>query len=363
MCSQSLASPAHSDWETSSLQSAGFASDLSERIDFGARSGLLGRLHSVVVARHGKMVLERHYTGEDEHWGRPLGKVEHGPDTLHDVRSITKSVISLLYGIALERGQVPPPSAPLLAPLLAQFPQLTDLADPQRARLTIAHALTMSLGTDWHEDIPYSNPANSEILMEQAPDRLRYILERPITHEPGSRWVYNGGATALLGAIIEQGTGQTLEAFALDVLFKPLGIDQFEWTPGQDGKHSAASGLRLTCRGLARIGLLVLKKGQFHDRQIVPESWLDEATTVRISTGEGPDYGYQWWLGAAPVKATDGEMQRWFGAFGNGGQRLFVMPSTGVVMSAFFGNYNEPDSWMYPGRIWWEMVLPGLEKV
>ncbi|MGL4490376.1 MAG: serine hydrolase domain-containing protein [Rhizobiaceae bacterium] len=347
-------------WESADPQSVGFEETLSDRIDFGARSGLLGQLHSVVVTRLGKIVVERYYAGQDYHWGRPLGEIAHGPDTLHDVRSVTKSIVSLLYGIALGRGEVPPPSAPLLA----QFRQLTDLAsDPQGAQLTIAHALTMSLGTDWNEDIPYSNPENSEIQMEQAPDRLRYILERPITHEPGSRWVYNGGATALLGAIIEQGTGQTLEAFAAEALFGPLGINQFAWTAGQDGKHSAASGLRLTCRGLARIGQMVLNKGHFEGRHIVSEDWLNQATTAHVSTTEGPDYGYQWWLGAAPVRAMNGDMQRWFGAFGNGGQRLFIMPATGIVMSAFFGNYDEPNSWMYPGRIWWEMVLPGLERV
>ncbi len=349
-----------SAWETVSPQAAGFLPDLSQRIDLGARSGLLGALHSIVVARHGKIVVERYYTGEDVNWGRPIGTVEHGPDTLHDMRSITKSIVSLLYGIALERGLVPAPDVALLT----QFPNYADLAnDQQRARLTIAHALTMSLGTDWNEAIPYSDPANSEIQMESAPDRLRYILERPIIHEPGTHWVYNGGTSALLGALIEQGTRQKLVDFGREALFEPLGIDQFEWTAGNDGTHSAASGLRLTCRDLARIGQMVMNKGRVGDRQVVPQDWLDVSTTAHISTSEGPDYGYQWWLGAAPVKAMDWSMQRWIAGFGNGGQRLFIMPSTGIVMSAFFGNYNQPDSWMYPARIWWEMVLPGLEKL
>jgi CubicO group peptidase (beta-lactamase class C family) len=348
--------PAHI-WPTATPQDAGFIPDLSDRIDFGARSGLIPGLHSIVVARHGSLAAERYYTGNDAHWGRELGEVAHGAETLHDVRSVTKSIVSLLYGIALERGEVPPPEAPLLA----QFPRYADLAaDPARAKLTIAHALTMSLGTAWDEDIPYSNPANSEIAMENAPDRLRYVLDRPIAEEPGTRWVYNGGTAALLGALIEQGTGQRLDAFAREVLFGPLGITTFDWTAGSDGTLSAASGLRLTARDLARIGTLMLGEGAVDGRQIVPEDWIAQSVIPRFPTGEG--YGYQWWLGRAPVRALDWAEHAWFGGFGNGGQRLFVMPATGIVMVTYFGNYNQPDAWKFPARLWWEIVLPGLQR-
>jgi CubicO group peptidase (beta-lactamase class C family) len=349
-----------SDWQSVAPEHAGFARDLSEKIDFGVRSGLLPNLHSIVVARHGEIAVERYYRGEDNHWGLPLGEVDHGVETLHDLRSVTKSIVSLLYGVALERGLVPPPEAPLIA----QFLRCADLAaDPKRARLTVAHALTMTLGTQWSEDIPYSNPANSEIQMEQAPDRLRYVMDRPFAHEPGTQWVYNGGASALIGALIEQGTGKTLADFAHEALFEPLGIDRHEWTAGTDGMHSAASGLRLTVRGLARIGQMVLDKGQSRGRQIVPAAWLEQSTSAKIPTGEGPLYGYQWWLGTASVRAMDWSEQQWVAGFGNGGQRLFIMPSTGIVMAAFFGNYNQMNAWMFPGRIWWEIVLPGLERL
>ena len=279
---------------------AGFASDLSEKIDFGVRSGLIPGLHGIVVARHGKIAVERYYAGEDNHWGLPLGEVAHGPETLHDIRSVTKSIVSLLYGIALESGLVPPPDAPLIA----QFPRYADLAaDPQRAKLTVEHALTMTLGTEWNEEIPYSNPDNSEIQMEQAPDRLRFVLDRPFAQEPGEKWVYNGGATALIGALIEQGTGKTLDAVcpggAVWAAWHRLSINGRRETTAC---ISAASGLRLTARGLARIGQLVLDKGQAGGRQIVPAAWIEQSTTAKIPMGDGWDYGYQWWLGTAPVR-------------------------------------------------------------
>ena len=133
--------------------------------------------------------------------------VSFGPETLHDLRSVTKSVVGLLYGIALDRGLVPPPDAPLMA----QFPEYGDLAaDPARAGITVGHALTMTLGTEWDEERPYTDPENSEIAMEMAPDRYRYVLERPVIVPPGTRWIYSGGAVALVGALIARGAGKSL---------------------------------------------------------------------------------------------------------------------------------------------------------
>ena len=122
-----------------------------------------------------------------------MGKVAFQADTLHDLRSVSKTIVGLLYGIALADGKVPPPDAPLLA----SFPEYADLAaDPARNRWTIHHVLTMTMGTDWDElGVPYSDPTNSEIAMDTAPDRYRFVLGAPVVMEPGKRWIYNGGAT------------------------------------------------------------------------------------------------------------------------------------------------------------------------
>ena len=105
----------------------------------------------------------------------------------------------------------------------------------------------MTMGTDWDESsIPYSNPANSEIAMDLAPDRFRYILERRVVMEPGKRWTYCGGATALLARIIAKGTGKPLHAFAREALFDPLGFGPTEWLADAKGEPFAASGLRMS---------------------------------------------------------------------------------------------------------------------
>ena len=143
---------------------------------------------------------------------------------------MSKSVVGLAYGIALAAGKVPPPEAKLYA----QFPEYSDLAgQPGRDRLTIHHVLSMTLGLEWDElTVPYGDPRNAENAMEAAPDRFRFILERPIVGEPGARWTYCGGATALLGRLIARGTGdtgETLLGYCRRVLFDPMGFGPVDW--------------------------------------------------------------------------------------------------------------------------------------
>jgi CubicO group peptidase (beta-lactamase class C family) len=295
-------------------------------------------LHAVVAVRGGKTVLEHYGEGEDFSWARSLGVVRFGPDTLHDLRSVTKSVTALLYGIALGEGRVPAPEQPLMR----HFPQYPDLAaEPDRARLTVGHALTMSLGLEWREEIPYNSPANAEIAMELAPDRYRYVLERPIVEPPGTRWSYSGGATALLEQLIADGTGQPLERFGRAALFDPLGIGTVEWMAGADGVASAASGLRMTPRDLARIGELVLAEGEWDGRRVVPAEWIRTMVQPRLRTDWGAGYGFHWYLETIAGR-------RMVLAAGNGGQRLAVVPELDLAVAITAGNYDDAEQWRTP---------------
>ncbi|MEW9550096.1 serine hydrolase domain-containing protein [Nonomuraea sp. NPDC050783] len=299
--------------------------DMAERVEAVLRDGGAPGFHGLVVRRGGQVVLERYGAGADFRLGEPLGHVTFDRDTLHDLRSVSKSVVALLYGIALGDGLVPEPGAGLMA----QFPEYPDLAeDPGKAHLTIEHALTMTLGLDWNEDAPYTSPANSEIAMELAPDRYRYVLERPVAEEAGKRWRYCGGATALLGGVIAKGTGRPLERYAAEALFGPLGITDFAWTRGPDGIASAAAGLRLRPVDLAAVGQLVLDGG----RGIVPEVWLEKALRSRVPI-DGPfTYGYHWYVLA--------EERRRVQAAGNGGQLLVVVPDEELVVAVTAGEYD-----------------------
>ncbi|MDY0872900.1 serine hydrolase domain-containing protein [Dongia rigui] len=332
----------------------GFSGSFVAKLDKAIADGTLPNLHGLVILADGKLVLERYVAGVDESWGRPLGKVDFTADTIHDLRSVSKSIVALLYGIALKLGQVPAADASLIA----QFPDYPDLAqDPQLAKRKIFHVLTMTLGQEWNEDLPYTDPRNSEIAMEMAPDRYRFILERPVLAEPGTGWTYSGGASALLGRFIEKGSGLSLVDFARQHLFVPLGIDAVEWIAGADGTYSAASGLRLRPRDLAKIGHCVIKGGMWDGGEVIPADWLAEAFTQRIICFDDIGYGYQWYLRAS----TDGNGPRRF-AMGNGGQRLILIPERKLAIAILCGQYNHPDQWKTPAAIMLEHVLPGLTR-
>lgn len=323
---------------------------LRNRLDEALRADQAGGLHGVVAVRGGRTVLECYRAGEDFAWDKSLGVVDFGPETLHDTRSVTKSVTGLLYGIALDRGLVPSPREPLL-PCFPQYPDLA--ADPQRAVLTVEHALTMSLGLEWREDIPYNSPANAEIAMERAADRYRYVLERPMIEAPGVRWAYCGGASALLGRLIAEGTGQSLPQYARAALFAPLGIDQVEWMTGTDGVAAAASGVRLTPRALARIGELVLHEGEWAGQRIVSADWIRTMLQPRLQTSWNAQYGYHWYLDRPAG-------HRLAAGIGNGGQRLYVLPDLDLVVAVTAGNYDDPDQWRTPQAVLEQVILPAL---
>ncbi|WP_162146180.1 serine hydrolase domain-containing protein [Inquilinus limosus] len=295
-----------------------------------------GNAHAVLVARHGRLVYERYFAGEDQIWGRPLGRIPHDAGTKHDLRSITKSVTALLVGIAVDTGWI----KDIDAPALSLLPQYADLRSPETDRITLRHLLTMSSGLAWNEELPYSDPRNSERLMSDAPDPYRYVLEQPFAAAPGERFTYSGGATALLSAVLKQVSGRPLDVLAREVLFAPLGIADAEWVRYPNGDPIAASGLRLRPRDIARIGQLVLDRGAWQGKQIVSAAWIEQATAPQITVEDQVDYGFQWWLGRSLV---DGREVRWAAGLGWGGQRLFLVPSAEVLVVITAGLYDRPD--------------------
>ena len=346
------------EWRAVPPAEAGFASDIESRLDKIIAEKRVWGLHGIVVARSGKIALERYFEGPDEEWGRSIGRVAFGPETLHDLRSVTKSVLGLLYGLALAQGKVPAPERPLLE----AFPEYADLAtDPRHKRLTVAHALTMTLGFEWNENIPYQDPNNSEILMEKAPDRYHYILSRPFMAEPGTRWIYGAAATTLIGRLIVKGTGQSLPDFARENLFDPVGIGPTGWSKGFNGEPVPSSGLRMTPRDLPRIGQLILNGGKWEGRQVVPADWLERSSKPYVAVDESRRYGYFWYVGELQYGSPPNRpIAHWIGAFGYGGQCLFVMPELDLVIAITAGNYADANQRMPPIRVIREVVLASV---
>ena len=201
-----------------SLAEAGMDTHSIEEIIDSIRSGFYPRRHSVLIYKNKHLVLEEYFAGQDYIWGRDVGIIDHGQTVLHDMRSVSKSVVSACVGIAIDQGKI----EGVDQSVFDFFPEYQEYNTGEKAALTIEHLLTMTTGLDWNENVPYDHPDNSEILMDQSDDRMRFVLSRPIVSVPGTEWNYNGGTTELLATILKRATGNNVHEFAKQHLFLSL---------------------------------------------------------------------------------------------------------------------------------------------
>ena len=291
-------------------------------------------VHSVLVARGGRLAFERYFSGPDEVDNRKVRNVVFDADMLHDMKSVSKSVASLATGIAIDRGLI----TSVDEPILNFFPELSDMRSPERDRFKLVHALTMSMGQKWVEATPQTGDEdNDEARMNRSPDSCRYVLGLPVTATPGQEFFYNTGALALVSAIIRKATGRPLDEFARDVLFEPLGITTVEWKR-RKGDTDAGGGLRLRSRDMAKVGQLVLDGGRWNGRQIVSKAWIDASMTPRFEASNAYFYGYLWWLGRS---LHSGREVHWAGALGRGGQSIRIVPELDLVVVVTAGYYQD----------------------
>ena len=347
------------EWSTSSPEEA--------RLDAALLCSLNGRLdkspemnvHSVVVVRSGKLIYESYHAGEDEKWGRKQGVTHYTSQMQHDVRSISKSVVSLLFGIALDRKLI----ASVDDPVFRYFPDYAALRTPEKDNIHLRHLLTMTSGLAWDERRAYSDPKNSERNLIRSIQPYRFVLEQSVWRKPGEEWNYNGGGTQLLAGVLQRTTGKLLADFAKEALFEPLGITQFEWLKmPASGEVAAASGLRLRPRDLAKIGQLVLNNGTWNGRRIISEAWIRESTQGRIAHFDAVDslrYGYQWW--GDEQKVGDRQIS-WIAAQGLGGQRIYIVPAFGLVVVITAGLYASSSQDWVPFDIFDKYVLAAIRK-
>lgn len=296
-------------------------------------------IHSILIAKNGKLVYENYFQGRDELWGDSLGIVQHSKDRLHDVRSISKSVVSACVGLAIEQGRI----KDVDQRVFDFFPEYAKYDTGQKSNLTLKHLLTMTSGLEWNEDVPYSDPENSEIRMTASPDPMEYVLSRPMEVAPGKVWKYNGGTTQLLAAIIKKTTGLQIDAFAKTYLFDPLEIEQFEWTYFPETEMpAAASGLRLSSRDLLKFGMLYAQKGQWQGKQLLHKAWVEasEQSYVNFGRNNQVGYGYQFWIFDAQTIYQD-QKHSLIAAVGNGDQRIYMDHIHKMIVVVTAGNYNQ----------------------
>jgi CubicO group peptidase (beta-lactamase class C family) len=365
-----LAQPARSETAcgTPAALNDGWPIDTPENVGLdGARlCGIAARLkaadanvHGVVIVRRGKLVFEQYFLGYDNPWGKPDGSYDFDATTLHDMRSISKSVTSLLLGIAIDRKLI----ASADEPVLKFFPDYADSATAGWDRITLRHLLTMSSGIAWDESRPWGDPNNDEYQLYDKPDPIRYVLSKPVVAPPDTVWNYNGGGTQLIATIIARLSKMPFDAFAREALFAPLGITEWEWQASKNGTIAAFAGLRLRPRDAAKVGQLVLTGGTWNSKRIASEAWITQSIKPRFQAmgyfGGLFFYGYQWWMG----RTLSGERDvPWIAGVGRGGQRLFIVPSADLVVMSTSGLYTSPRQGHAALDMLYSSIFPALRN-
>ena len=307
-------------------------------------------IHSLLIVRNRKLVYEEYFAGID---GR-RGVVGFDKNTLHDLRSVSKSITSTLIGIAIDRGYI----KSVDVPVFQFFPEYAKHLTDEKSRITLKHLLTMTAGFEWdqsgaHQSEPDS--MNSEAQMENSSDFIKYVLAKEMSDEPGERFNYNSGCTILLAGVIKNVSGMHADQFADKYLFRPLEIERHDWWRTANGLPQTHAGLRLRPRDMAKIGQLYLDQGRWKGRQIVPATWVGESTKPHY---ENDRYGFGWWLDNFSVH---GRVIKSHVAKGNGGQFIFVIPDIQMVIVFTGGNYGSSIA-NQAFKIVSKYVLPAVEE-
>lgn len=292
-------------WPVSSPEEQGMSSEqLAPLVDFGA----VNNMDSVLVARHGRIVLEATYA-------------PFRAGLRHHIYSSTKAVTSTLIGMALGEGLLDSTDRGVVD-LLGDRP-IANLDDAKKA-MTVRHLLDMTSGLAWQEGL--DGPEDSIIAMTRSPEWRQFVLGQPMASAPGARFYYDSGNSHLLSAILSKVTGRSALDYAREKLFGPLGIDDVLWQADPQGISIGGWGLHLQPRDMAKIGYLWLRGGMWEGRQILPATWIESVrradVDMRESWATDMRYGLQFWV--MPSRNT-------FMAVGKHRQLIVVMPELDIV--------------------------------
>ncbi len=237
---------------------------------------------------------------------------------LYKINSITKSIGSLLIGIALDKSYINDIHTPIT--------EWIENVPGEKHDLTLYHLLTMTTGEDWKE---FGNGVVFPNDFVESENWVQYILEKPIIEEPATKMNYNSGSSHLLSYIIQEATGMSTERFAKKYLFDPLEINEYEWQQDPQGIYVGGFGMKMKSTDLLKLGKLCLQNGYWNEKEIVSAKWLEESSRALFETYEHVGaYGYHWWVldnGRFHIPYCI------YFAMGYGGQYIVIIPQLEIV--------------------------------
>ncbi len=294
-------------------------------------------VRSLLIARNNKLVVEAYFNG----WHR---------ERKQDIRSATKSITSSLIGIGIDKGFLPDENARIFD-FFDEYESFNHW-DDRKADITIRDFLRMRTGlscNDWSR-----TSVGNEELMYETKDWIKFVLDLPMSGEPGQRFSYCTGAPVTLGAILANASSKSIPEFAEENLFSHLGIADYEWEFMPSGRTDTGGHLHLRPRDMLKLGLLLLNNGTWNGKQIISQEWITKSTAPNGQAGN-QEYGYLWWHHQWDI---DGNIISTYFAWGNGGQHIFVLPQLNTVVVLTGGNYgnNSPGLNIIEG-----VILPSIQ--
>jgi CubicO group peptidase (beta-lactamase class C family) len=343
-------------WTTASPAESGLSDARLRSLDVAVRSGEFKKIGSVLIARHGKLAYEGYFDANGD----------SDAATLRNTRSATKSVTDVLIGIAIDEHKLSGVDAKVMA-LLPERARRMQNPDPRKSAITVEDFLTMSSPLecdDWND----ASRGNEE-RMYLVEDWAQFILDLPIrgrmhageqVEAPpyGRYFSYCTGGVFTLSEVLEKATGTRTDRYALEKLFRPLGITNAEWVYSPMNIPQTGGGLGLTSRDLLKIAQLYLDGGQWQGKRIVSEEWVRSSTRPHARIDETTEYGYLWWLKS--YKWGEKSYPAFFMS-GNGGNKVVAIPELDMSVVITSTNYNTHGMHEQTEKILTDYVLAAVE--
>jgi CubicO group peptidase (beta-lactamase class C family) len=285
-------------------------------------------IHSLLIARHGRLVLEEYFSGQSS-------------DLPHDLRSASKTFTSVMAGVAMDHGARFTMSSSVISLLPGKVALPVD--DDRKARITVGHLLTHSTGLAC-DDNDDTSPGNEDAMQSQSaePDWYRYVLGLSMAHDPGSTYAYCSGGINLVGGVIRHTTRMWLPDFFDRYIARPLQITHYGMNLMPSGDAYAGGGVHMRSRDLLKFGQLYLNGGLWNGTRVVSANWVARSTAHQINAPNGTSDGYGWHRYTLTV---GGKAYQEYEANGNGGQFLIVVPALDLTVVFTAGNYNQYRIW------------------